>query len=296
MDRNFAYQDFLLVAAPPETVLPALLEIARRQAIPPTPSAEADAAIRMMQEMGESLGDERRSLGRQLWTMARIFVGVKLLYWRVRLQQVLGLRKPPPPPDPEEASGLSLHVDDAAEPERPITWSADATHAPFAMRLSGLAARPGWTLVECAEMVSGWSPTAGELSDALPGTEVHFFRRSGSETPETQHDYHLYCDGVQARRVLAHLTVPEAPEGETPAEPWWEGIAEGPVQSHEDARHYMTATEAETITAETQAAMLDRLGLPPSMLWAEGGRVQSVLISTRPGGAPIEEVGALLRG
>lgn len=110
------------------------------------------------------------------------------------------------PPEPIEPFGL--HFDANAEPERLLTRETDDPAFLIEQRVSTLADRPDWILVEFINMMSGLSLTAALLSEPLPGTDVYYFRRTYTQTLKTQHDYHLYRDGQPIRRVMAHKAIP----------------------------------------------------------------------------------------
>jgi len=122
-----------------------------------------------------------------------------------------------------------LHVDQGAEAPGLITWApedqetvAAQAHRPD-FRVSALADKPDWSLVEFRAMMTGYSPLASMHSDEMQGTDIYFFRRTGSATEAHQHDLHHYRNGQQRRRVFSHCTIPREPA----PEPWSEGAAEG---------------------------------------------------------------------
>lgn len=179
---------------------------------------------------------------------------------------------------------LFLHCDEDAELDRLITWSMeeDSSGIPPETRVSALAEHPGWTMVEFADPMSGVSYTAMNLSTDLAGAPVYYFRRSGSGTDQPHFDFHHYLDGEQRRRVSSQLRISK-PRGR----PRWEGCSQGAYLPFEDPILYDRADAAMMMTANKQLALLGQMGLSMASLFGAGARDKPVLISDKPGGAPV---------
>ncbi|MEO1469121.1 MAG: hypothetical protein AAFV86_08695 [Pseudomonadota bacterium] len=306
MERDFGYQDFTLVRAgraATETAVAALL--AEREgpvdagmgapvmAVPPrdpVPRAVLEAA------MADADPLNRAHAG---LTPRTFFAAILTLpgRWRRlgrRLGHRLGVRgrdaamagdgagRPETPgfaprPDPSPAA-----ITRAAPPAYAAATQANPPDCPEEIRVSTVAASPGWVLVEHAEAVSGMSLTAHDLSTRLADTDVLYFRRSGAGAAEAQFDFHVYRDGDTLRRVLCHETHPYG----DPAQAWWEGIADGAPTRYEPAGLYDgVAGEHDLLTGARIAAILESQGLSVAMLFATGARREAVLFA-RGGATP----------
>ena len=145
------------------------------------------------------------------------------------------------------------------------------------MRLSSPPSAPEWTLIECFEMASGMSMNGFQLSMTLPGQDVLYFRAPGANPRDIHYDFHLYRDGNTLRRVLCHSTLPTTPD----AEPWWEGIADGPLTEYEDPALYRGATQATLLDLRKIDAILAPLG--PSLDTLFDPAPRPVLVIDRAG-------------
>lgn len=257
LHEDFEYLDFIVVEAPEIDVLRVMATYRADMGVPDMGATPAFPGA----------GDPDKKPGM-----------IGLMWWALK-QWIFS------PKDPPEDSGddLFLHTDTAAELDRMIIWGNDndGVTVPVETRVSGLLSSPDWTLVEFADLISGMSMTAMHLSTQMPEEDVFFFRRSGRRTNQPQFDFHHYRAGEQRRRVMSHCTVP------TEGDPWWEGYAEGPMLPFEDPEAYKTSDQATLLTADKQADILARMGVPLGALFDPDMRESAVLISDKPGGAPL---------
>ncbi len=203
------------------------------------------------------------------------------------LMRIMGLRNAPPPDEMFEPADGEIHRDqsalaisrDGVWPGTPIGRASGREHATAngvydsgdleAIRLSTPPTLSGWTLVECFDMVSGMSMHGFQLSMAMPGQDILYFRLPGPNAHEPHYDFHLYRDGNTERRVLCHCTVPT---GTPPSPPWWEGIADGPATRYEHEDDYRGATEATLLDTQKIQAILGRLNTSLDALFDPGPR------------------------
>ncbi|MEM7059606.1 MAG: hypothetical protein AAF557_18635 [Pseudomonadota bacterium] len=259
--EDYAYLDFIVVEAPQIDVLRVMAAYRAEMGVP----EDADPT----EFAGGGDPDKRPSV-------------LGLMWWA--LKQRIFSPKDEPIDFESNAQDLFLHADEAAGLDRRITWSQDGQvfGLPVETRISGIAGREDWTLVEFSDVISGMSMTATRLSEELPEEDVFFFRRSGSKAKEPHFDFHHYRAGEQRRRVMSHCTHPT--DG-SPA--WWEGHAEGPMLPFEDPAAYEGKDGAEILTAARQSDLLKRLDLPEDLIFDPQLRIDAVLISDKPGGAPL---------
>lgn len=254
MRSEFGRQDFILIRAPIERVASALarelLEVDRRD------SAEvADA----------------HGLGK---LMRRVVGG--------------GAQQQAAPVSPPLLPPYSIHPD---APVAPITFAPPPAYSPDAegfetppdYRVSMVASRTDWTLVEFAEQISGSSATALRLSHQLSGADILYFRRSGDLAHEVHFDFHLYRDTETLRRVLCHSTWPK---GEQEDE-WWEAIAEGPISRYELPEFYADANERDLLTDDKIDLIIGGLRMSFDALFGPKARRCPLLFSRASGGTPI---------
>ncbi len=187
MARGDAYQDFIVVAAPQVDVL---LAVARDLCAGAERLAEGfeSEALGILPALGRS-GDPatEEALARSdggvtegppkamttqrsvFWYLVRSGLRLWLTRCRLRIGRIFGVgrarraeaRRRAGAEAPQMEPPPTLHIDEAAEIGRPFTWSAaEAAHAlpPTEIRISAIAERPDWTLVETREIVSGVSP------------------------------------------------------------------------------------------------------------------------------------------
>ena len=267
---TFAYQDFAVVAAPQAEVVRALARIAAPDEDGARPPNGFDAPT----SNGDGADTEPGSSSRSVFGALARLTSTKTLKSAARS----AVREPE----------TYLRCDVEAAPERLITWR-DGEETP-ARRVSAIAMRPTWSLLEFADPSRGLSQVAADLSEALGGREVFFFRRSGAEAQAPLFDYHLYRGASPERRVFSHCTFPKR------GEPWWEAAAEGPLTPYEDAGLYDGAEQADLVTDRTLGAILAAMGLDMAELFSLKARQSPILFDDRPGGAPLSQMaGVLLR-
>lgn len=153
------------------------------------------------------------------------------------------------------------------------------------VRVSRLAAAPDWTLVECRDLIPGFSPIAFGLSVALPATDVLCFRRSGAAAAavEAQHEFHLYREGHMQRRVLCQAN--RAHHGAEREE--CDCIADEPQARQGPDRPQGRQAGADPLAGQAIEAILGRIGLTTGALFRPGAAADPILFSRRPGGAPL---------
>ncbi len=286
MDTNFGYQDFILVNASQEDVLRAIVEDLKSaaeddfqdapmplMAIPPR-DPEAREAFEAAHPASHLMP---KTLVGAVLSMLGIGRRRRIAAYEAAMADFVD--------DMPVLDAYSMHLG-TAEPITRVMPPAYGPGEPEALnddvQVSAIAGSE-WTLVEYTEQVSGMSMLGFQLSMALESCDVLYFRRSGTLAIEPHFDFHLYRDGDTVRRVLCHCTHPNG----DPAQAWWEAIADRPQTRYEPSSVYAGAVERDLLTDARIETILGTIGLSFAKLFGAEQRCNSVLLSRRPGGAPL---------
>ncbi len=186
----------------------------------------------------------------------------------------------------------SLHRGPAAEAGSILTWDGGAqVFASLDVRVSALTDRPEWVLVEHCDQISGMATKAFGLSMQIPDTEVYFFRRTVGDENAPRCEFYVYRGGENERRVMSNFNYLE----QQPDESYWEAYADGLPHALEEGLDYEGLHESDVMTPERQDVILARLGVRYDSLFHARSVVDPVLISEKPGGAPLTSVAEIDR-
>ncbi len=248
---HFGYQDFLLVEAPQESVVLGV--------------------IRHLKLQDESQGPlSQGHKGEPLWK--RLF--------GTGLQAIAALNGFD---EEEEDTQYRLHRGGDAHGD-PITHkcasTTGATPDPYFtgwddIRVSAVLGRPDLSLVEHRDETPGDGKLARELSKRIPGQDILFVRRSGPLAPLQQHDFQVWRDGAQTRRVFCYEAV-DVDQSHS----LWDCSIEGQRSKHEPGAIYVGVTDpANTLNASKLDQILATKGVSADQLFGQGGRTNPVLFS-----------------
>ena len=189
----------------------------------------------------------------------------------------------------DEDTSYRIHRGVDAEGE-PITHKSSAsvgaertTHFPGwdDIRVSCIGSNPPLTLVEHRDIRPGAGALAERLSKRLPQQDILFVRRSGPLADVHQHDFQVWRDGKQTRRVSCHQI-----SGETE----WRASTEGRRSRYEPGAIYVGVNDPrDTLNQAKIDQILMKLGVTADGLFARGARRSAVLLSRHVyGGEPID--------
>ncbi|SNT10847.1 hypothetical protein [Tropicimonas sediminicola] len=158
------------------------------------------------------------------------------------------------------------------------------------VRLTAPIGAGGLTLIEFREADGEISSLCLELSEALRGDELFYFRYSGGRHPGAHFAFHVYQDGRATRQAVSRSADGTAPEAD------WIGIDSGMPHPLETDSLPPPGTPAfEVMTPVRQAAILEALGIDPESLFDEPEPGTLTLeLSDAPGGLPLSSAETVL--